>query len=149
MRPQPGLGFTAPVAASGGPNYGPELWPQPAFAASTELTLARATVSGGALHFPGAATGVQLCRADSFSHAPITAGTYHCVITVGATGSEENLSVKVGGATHNISLTGPSYPLTYTFDIATSAVSQNIDINDAIGDLTVTVTAMSVTRVLP
>lgn len=147
MRPQPGPGFTAPVAASGSPNYGPELWPQPAFAASTGLTLSHATISGGKLNFAGAGTPPQRARATLGAGTLVAGATYHWVLTIDAKGTQEPLSIIVGSVTQNIS--PASGPGVFSGDIVSTAISQNIDISDVSGgDLTGQFSTFSVKQVL-
>lgn len=63
----------------GGHTYGPELWPQPVFAASTGLTLSFCTVTGGKLVPDGSGNGSIGYKTAPFVF--VAGETYHYSVT--------------------------------------------------------------------
>ncbi len=126
-----------------GPSYGPELWPQPDFNASTGLTLNGWTFATGSITSPASAA---FCTATAL--ATLVAGTYHISLTIADDPIASNTRVKVGG-TLSASLGNFDIPGTYTVDLVVASVSdQIIGIRDANGDGDVQVTALSVKQIL-
>lgn len=126
MRPQPGFSFSQGGGAAAAPTPGPNRWPQPAFAASTGLTLQNCTVTGVSLL--GAITGGAGACIGVLTGDPIVVGqTWR--ISGSMTLITDPFTVRVGCAANSlggtqvvdaITSTGP-----FSFDVLITAVNTN------------------------
>lgn len=139
--------LTAAVQSGGGsagPSYGPELWVQPAFAASTGVTLTDATITGGQLRFEAAGS---LMSASATALDTLVASTVHYSIDIVANDLGAGLMVLAAGGTTLLNMTALG-PGTYTGDVAITAATQIIEILEEDGFVTATFDNLSVKRVL-
>lgn len=156
-----GLGNIAPAAVTPPPSPPPpptEAWVQPAFDASTGITLGHdggssdPVISGGRIGFPSGGSAYAYATAL----VPITAGTWRVVALVTATLGEDAVNVLVGAASFDDStamavaaLIDPTNGSTQTLDIVITSgdiTGQLISIYDNNGS-GVELTSLSVTKI--
>lgn len=93
----------AGMTGTGGPTFGPELWPQPTFASSTGLLKLASTIAGNKWTVDQSSDGANVHMATPPSF--VAGETYHYSITIDVNGESLNAcGLLIGGA--SVSLNG-------------------------------------------
>jgi hypothetical protein len=110
--------------------YGPELWPQPTFDASTGLTLNGWGVSGGAATAPGSTAIMEATALDT-----LTAGTYKIEINISANPDVTQFGIGIGSVSAGtVNTAGGGTGLQILTPTVASVANQLIKIRDNNGD---------------
>lgn len=131
-----------------GPSYGPELWPQPSFDASTGLTLTNSSISGGQLLFVG--SGSTAIAQITVPPLTLTNGmSFHYEIDIASGDFEDwgaTLRLLIGGTAKTITTANGAQVLSGT--ATTTAASQIIRLDNPFGEVTAAINSFSLKQIL-